>query len=193
MAKRICDFFWIITSIILYAALFLLYSNDILQSKSTLPPINGFYILGKEGIKDAYLLAICLVVIGIVLVWFLLRIYKYFIKANETFKACSIKTAEPIYIPTYIGYFVLATSINSLPLFTVIGCMLCYLLYKTKIFYFNPLLIVLGYNYYEAEDLQGNSILLITQTKNLKISTSKGKSFENLIRLNNFTFIELSK
>lgn len=193
MAKKLCDLFWIITSIILYIVLFLLYSKDILQSKSKLPSINGYYILEREEIKDAYLLAIYLVIIGIFLVWSLLKIYKHFIKANETFKAFSIKPAEPTYIPTYIGYFVLAISIESTSLFIIIGSILCYLLYKTKIFYFNPLLILWGYNYYEAEDQQGNSILLITKNKALKISTSKGRSFENLIRLNNFTFLELSK
>lgn len=193
MIKIICDFFWIITSIILYIVLFLLSSEDILQSKSKFPLFNISYIFGKEGIKDAYLLSVCLVITGILLVLLLLKIYKHFIKSNETFKAFSIKTAEPIYIPTYIGYFVLAISINDFFLFVIIGTILCYLLYKTKIFYFNPLLILLGYNYYEVNDQQGNSILLITKTKALKISTSKGKSFENLIRLNNFTFIELSK
>ena len=103
----------------------------------------------------------------------------------ESVKIASIKPAEINFIPTYIGYFVIATSIEDIMAFCIISFVVALLVKYTRIFYFNPTLLFLGYQYYEVIDTNGTTISLITKNKDLKKLTKLKK----LRRLNNYTFI----
>lgn len=171
--KGIFDIFWILSSLSFY--LF-------------------FYLITKP--SDAYLIKIShksfvfdgayLILLFLVLLPFLiLYIFNKYIKEDENIKIQTIRPAEVNYIPTYIGYFVIATSVNSAYAFSIISLVIAVLIYFTKMFYFNPMLLFVGYQYYEVVDSNGANIVLITRIKDIKIATK----LQNLKRLNNYTFI----
>lgn len=93
-------------------------------------------------------------------------------------------------IPTYIGYFILFfgdSSNLSGNVILYVSIIFLFLIYKTNSFYFNPLLYMVGYNFYEIETVNNKIILLITKNKFLKIEYK----IEDLIRLNNYTYLKI--
>jgi hypothetical protein len=126
---------------------------------------------------------------SIFLTWLTIKIYSKFLSRGDDAKVVSIKIAEPIYIPTYIGYFLISISIIDIKLGILILIIIIFLLYKTKQFYFNIFLFVLGYNFYEIETENGCSITVISKKANIK----RSKSFNNLVRLNEFVFLDTQK
>lgn len=171
--KCIFDIFWIFSSLAFYLFFYLITepSNDYLIKISY-----------KDFVFDgAYLILLSLVLLP----FFILYIFNKYIKEDETIKIQTIRPAEANYIPTYIGYFVIATSVNSTYAFSIISLVIAVLIYFTKMFYFNPMLLFVGYQYYEVVDSNGANIVLITRIKDIKIATK----LQNLKRLNNYTFI----
>lgn len=171
--KGIFDIFWILSSLAFYLFFYLITepSNDYLIRISH----KGFVFDG------AYLILLFLVLLP----FFILYIFNKYIKEDENIKIQTIRPAEVNYIPTYIGYFVIATSVNSAFAFYMISLIIAILIYYTKMFYFNPILLFVGYQYYEVVDSNGTNIVLITRIKDIKIATK----LQNLKRLNNYTFI----
>ena len=105
---------------------------------------------------------------------------------------CSeVTIAEPKYIPVYIAYFVIAVSINNLLIFSVVFILIYLLILKGKFSYFNPYLIFLGYHFYEVsidsnqEKYAKYKLFLIS-----KQAIKDVKIHNELIRLNNFTFLD---
>lgn len=171
--KSIFDIFWIFSSLAFYLFFYLITesSNDYLIK-----------ISHKDFVFDgAYLILLFLVFLP----FFILYIFNKYIREDENITIQTIRPAEANYIPTYIGYFVIATSINSACAFYIISLIIAVLIYFTKMFYFNPMLLFAGYQYYEVVDSNGANIVLITRIRNIKIATK----LQNLKRLNNYTFI----
>ncbi len=171
--KKIIDALWIISSLSFYLLFFLLTKQD------TVKIIN--LSIKEISIDGAWLVFIVLLVLPLLI----LLIYHFFIKADENINIANIKPAEINYIPTYIGYFVIATSISNLTAFYIISIVIAVLIKYTRMFYFNPVLLFIGYQYYEVIDTNGVTISLITREKDLKNSTKLKK----IRRLNNYTFI----
>ncbi|WP_217907058.1 hypothetical protein [Campylobacter ureolyticus] len=101
-----------------------------------------------------------------------------------------IEIAEPQFVPVYIAYFVVSLSIeaNNWIIFWSIYCIIFLLIFRCKFTYFN-LFISQKWSFYEVEVKNVNKanykIFIISKNdiKNIdKIS--------NLIRLNNFTFLQ---
>lgn len=177
MIKGFIDILWIITSMSFYF-LFCKVSNKALS-------LFGNAVIYGHSFSIDYLLISALILITFPLLY----LYTISIKANDTLKVKSLKIAEPIYIPVYIGYFVIATSINDKAAFFIISAILILLIWRTKIFYFNPILFLFGYNFYEIQDDKETNMLLISKKSNLKGS----KKFDKLHRLNNFVFLDKSE
>ena len=107
--KKIIDALWIISSLSFYLLFFLLTKQD------TVKIIN--LSIKEISIDGAWLVFIVLLVLPLLI----LLIYHFFIKADENINIANIKPAEINYIPTYIGYFVIATSISNLTAFYIIS------------------------------------------------------------------------
>ena len=171
--KSIFDIFWIFSSLAFYLFFYLI------------TELNNAYLIKishKGFVFDgAYLILLFLVLLP----FCTLYIFNKFIKEDENITIQTIRPAETNYIPTYIGYFVIATSINSACAFYIISLVIAVLIYFTKMFYFNPMLLFAGYQYYEVVDSNGANIVLITKIKDIKIATK----LQKLKRLNNYTFI----
>ncbi|MFK4915439.1 hypothetical protein ACI1T6_01180 [Lactococcus petauri] len=121
---------------------------------------------------------------------------KYFSKkAEDTSNIISIKPMESSVIPTYIGLFVIMLGFGEigfqklLPL--VLLLFFLWILFERN-YYFNIFWSILGYRFYEATDINGNTITLISKKIDMK-NSAKDKSFEKLARINNFTFLEVEK
>lgn len=158
---------------------------------ATLTPMLIIFIL-RDGM---YYLATCIFAVALVLS----NLYVYLIKAvnksvqPEQFSCNKIEIAEPKYVPIYIAYFVIALSIDkqNYLLFFIIFIMIYLLILKGKFSFFNPYLLAMGYHFYEVEISQlqdkyaGYKIFLISKQKIKNI-----KTHSNLIRLNDFTYLD---
>lgn len=127
-------------------------------------------------------------IILFIISWIILKIIKTTWNKSETLKTCSIKPAESSFLPTYIWLFVIALSLNNYSMIIYYSLLLFILrLILEKISYFNVFYIFFGYRFYEVTDEYNISYVLITKRKDLK---TNNMTFEKLIRLNNFTFLE---
>ena len=179
MLKTILDLLWVVSSMSLYLLFFKISNISAEASVNILDDIQ----ISKISIPSDYL-AIVLIAFSSIM---FLQISKKFIKANDTLEIKSIKVAEPTYIPVYVAYFVIAMSISSKETFIWISIILVLLIWATKMFYFNPILLLFRYHFYEIQDKKDTNMLLISKQSDLKGE----HTFNRLHRLNNFTFLDL--
>jgi len=99
-----------------------------------------------------------------------------------------IELANNNFLPTYLGYFFVSLGISDTPTLIVVFLMIYVFTYLSQTLYFNPIFLIFGYHFYFIKTINNVKIFLITR-KNLK--TPKEDSFENLRRINNYTFIDL--
>jgi hypothetical protein len=125
----------------------------------------------------------------VILAKFILWLGAKSLGATDTIKVSRIKPAEGMFLPVYIGLFVIALSFNQgLSLntgFLLIFLFLLWMLFE-GVSYFNPFLLFWGYRFYEVETENGVTVIIITKRKDLK----KIKEFPALVRVNNFTFLD---
>lgn len=117
-----------------------------------------------------------------------LYIYLHTRKASDEHASIKlIETAEDKYMTLYIVCFVISLNINDIITFFIVYFIVFLFVIKAKFSYFNPYL-MLWYNFYEAEIENKKSanykICLISK------NTIKNDKLANLIRLNNFVFLE---
>lgn len=102
-----------------------------------------------------------------------------------------IRPMEGQFLPVYIGLFVIALSFNDgltiQAFFLIFVLFILWLCFET-VSYFNPFFIIWGYRFYEIETKEKITSIIITKRKDIKHIDK----FEDLTRLNNFTFLEYS-
>lgn len=104
----------------------------------------------------------------------------------------NVELANDSYLPSYLGYFFVALSIpgeNMITLYLIFGMLLVFLLCSQNLYY-NPLFLLFGYKFYYLTKNNGIKILLISRRK---IKQAKNLKFDNLRRINDFTFIDKEK
>lgn len=105
-------------------------------------------------------------------------------KAGEV---ASIEHANNSFLPSYLGYFFVALSINSCEtLFFVYGVLFMFT-FLSQALYFNPLFLLFGYEFYNITTNNGTAIFLISR-HNYKKPDEVQVARAN--RINNYTFIE---
>lgn len=139
------------------------------------------------------IVALCMVVFALLFSY----LYIYCVKKHyqdtqsEQIECSEIEVAEPKYIPVYIAYFVISASIDDLLTFSIVFTLIYLLILKGKFSYFNPYLLFFGYHFYEVsvdvnrEKYAKYKLFLISKQKIKYI-----KIHNNLIRLNDFTFLD---
>jgi len=100
-----------------------------------------------------------------------------------------VEIATDSFLPSYLGYFFIALSINEWKVLVVIFIFIWLFIRKSKQVHFNPMFLMLGYKYYfiTIDDVKS---LLITK-RNLR--DPKNIESKNLTRINNYSFIEIKK
>lgn len=99
----------------------------------------------------------------------------------------SIESASNSFLPSYLGYFFVALDVpNSETLYFVYGLIFIFT-FLSQTLYFNPLFLVFGYHFYYLTTVNHVRIFMITR-KQLKIP--QGATFPQLLRINDYTFID---
>lgn len=99
----------------------------------------------------------------------------------------AVEHANNSFLPSYLGYFFVALSINSWStLFFVYGILFIFT-FLSQALYFNPLFLVYGYEFYNVRTRSGASVFLISRCK---YKTPDEISIASASRINNYTFIE---
>ena len=98
----------------------------------------------------------------------------------------SIEYANNSFLPSYLGYFFVALSIDTWSTLWFVYALLFVFTFFSQALYFNPLFLVFRYNFYNLTTKNGATIFLISKNefknpKNIEIETRK---------INNYTFIE---
>lgn len=104
----------------------------------------------------------------------------------------NVELANDSYLPGYLGYFFVALSIpegNMITLCFIFG-MLFVFSFCSQSLYYNPIFLLFGYKFYYLTKENGMKILLISKRKIMKAGDLK---FDDLRRINDFTFIDKEK
>lgn len=99
----------------------------------------------------------------------------------------SIEHANNSFLPSYLGYFFVALSIQSWETLTFVYGVLFIFTFLSQALYFNPLFLLFGYEFYNITTRNGTSIFLISKCKYKK---PDDVSISIAFRINNYTFIE---
>lgn len=98
-----------------------------------------------------------------------------------------IEHANNSFLPSYLGYFFVALSINSHETLIFVYIVLFVFTFLSQALYFNPLFLLFGYDFYNIKTKNGNSIFLISRHQ---YKTPSDVNINLAYRINNFTFIE---
>lgn len=192
--QDILEFLYSLDSMLLAGYVFLLKESNLI-----LPTFIKEMIIKRIPVKvlevylnyKIYFLGLFYLIILIILSFLLIELTK---RNGSSYKivlgsVTEIENANEAFLPSYLGYFFVALSINSVQLFFSIFMVIFIFIYKSKLSHFNPIFLLLGYKYYYYT-LDGTKNLLITKKK---IKRPKDLEISRVVRLNDFTFIELEK
>lgn len=101
----------------------------------------------------------------------------------------NIVSVEPVndnFLPTYLGYFFVSVSISSVWVFSYFILMVVAFNLFSKVYFFNPSLLISGFKFYHLVSQGGVKILLITKED---IRSNEDIIDSNYKRINDFTFI----
>jgi hypothetical protein len=99
-----------------------------------------------------------------------------------------IELANNSFLPTYLGYFFVSLGVNDVPTLTVVFLIIYVFTFLSQSLYFNPIFLLFGYQFYFIKTTNNIKIFLITK-KHLKKPGDDG--FDNLRRINDYTFIDM--
>lgn len=147
-----------------------------------------FWVIYFVKSREYILLSMLIPLISILIVLQLMK----FLSKDDIKKGyiVEIKNVSNQFLPNYLGYFFIALSINNGDYLTmiIISGMILIFLFVSQHNYFNPLFLILGYNFYDIKTKNGKSLLLISKSEKL---SEKGEEKITTYRINDFTFIEI--
>ncbi len=97
----------------------------------------------------------------------------------------SIEYANNSFLPSYLGYFFVALSINNFETLAFVYIILFVFTFLSQALYFNPLFLIFGYNFYNITNEKGISFFLISR-QNFKDPNQVALKVN---RINNYTYI----
>lgn len=99
----------------------------------------------------------------------------------------SIEHANNSFLPSYLGYFFVALSVNGWEALWFVYAVLFVFTFLSQALYFNPLFLIFNYEFYNIKTKSGASIFLISRQR-YKRPSDVIIPLAN--RINNYTFIE---
>ena len=101
----------------------------------------------------------------------------------------NVEMANDSYMPSYLGYFFVALSIpiGDWTVLTVVFGILFVFTYFSQSLYYNPLFLLFGYRFYYVTKKNNLKVFIISKKD---IRETKDLRFDNLRRINDFTFID---
>lgn len=127
------------------------------------------------------------VLIPFILTFITLAVCKLLSKSSIK-KIISIEPSNNDFLANYLAFFFVALSIKGITTFWIVFGMTILFTFFSRVSYFNPILLVFGFNFYYVTTEENVKIMLISKKK-----IKKPKSFESIIvrRINDYTFIEV--
>ena len=95
--------------------------------------------------------------------------------------------ANNSFLPSYLGYFFVALSIDNWETVAFVYGVLFVFTFRSQALYFNPLFLLYGYEFYNITTTSGAAIFLISR-ENYKVP--KDVAISVAFRVNNYTFID---
>ena len=102
----------------------------------------------------------------------------------------SIEAADMTFVPVYFAYVFVGVSIQSWTSLVFCYALLTVICYFAQTYLFNPLAYLLGYRYYFVTNTIGKKLLVMSRKK---IALNEKVDFNDLRRLNSFTYIDIEK
>jgi hypothetical protein len=129
--------------------------------------------------------------VPIVLTYVSLYISKFLGNSNITKGSITeVENANNAFLPSYLGYFFVALSINNSDTLIFVFIILFVFTFLSQTLYFNPLFLIFGYHFYNISTNNKAKLFVITKNEINKVDDIE---FTQLKRINNFTFIDKIK
>ncbi|KRW19830.1 hypothetical protein AO727_13670 [Acinetobacter baumannii] len=106
---------------------------------------------------------------------------------NKSYPIKEIEYANNSFLPSYLGYFFVALSVNNLETLICVYITLFVFTFLSQALYFNPLFLLFGFNFYNVKTKHGASIFLITMCD---YKTPEDVEIDVAYRINSYTYIE---
>ena len=112
---------------------------------------------------------------------------------NKEDKTSNISSANDSFIITYLGLFFVALSIPDSNIILAVFLFIALLIIfgKTQSYFYNPIFLFCGFNFYFINNTSNKKILIITKDKDLGHLAEK--DFSNLRRINDLTYIDFEE
>lgn len=146
-------------------------------------------ILIVNNYKWFFFLSYILITIFIILV--LNKIFLWAVTGLDNESISNIRSIEPVndnFLPTYLGYFFVAVSITSNWVFCYFMLLVLSFNLFSKIYFFNPSLLLSGFKFYHLISDKGVKTLLISKED---LRSQEDVTSSNYKRINDFTFIKV--
>lgn len=98
-----------------------------------------------------------------------------------------VESASGSYLPSYLGYFFVALSIDEMETFVCAGLVIFLFTYFSQAQIFNPMFLLFGYKFYVVDIEEQITFFVISKRSILSI---KDLEFTDLRRINNYTYID---
>ena len=127
------------------------------------------------------------IIVTLLLTW--ISIFLSSSLGKDTFESgeiVSIEYANNSFLPSYLGYFFVALSINNCETLFFVYIILFIFTFLSQALYFNPLFLIFRYNFYNVTDKDGVSFFLISRQdfrKPRQVALTAN-------RINTYTYIE---
>ena len=137
--------------------------------------------------KNAWVTYVLYIITPFLLTFISLGISKLLSKSKIN-KITSIETSNNDFLANYLAFFFVALSINGTLTFYVVFGMTLLFTFVSRVSYFNPVLLVFGFNFYYIRTGENVKVMLISKTKLKDPQVFKPMS---VTRINDYTFIEI--
>ncbi len=134
---------------------------------------------------------IAYIILSVLIILFLNSIFLRVVNNLDDESMSNINTVEPVndnFLPTYLGYFFVSVSITSNWVFGYFMILVILFNLFSKVYFFNPSLLISGFKFYHLTSDKGVKILLISKDD---LRSHKDISSSNYKRINDFTFIKV--
>jgi hypothetical protein len=99
----------------------------------------------------------------------------------------NVEYANDAFLPSYLGYFFVALDVPNAETLWFVYPLIFLFTFLSQTLYFNPLFLAFNYHFYNLTTANNVRIFMITKKKFKDPSTV---SFPNLLRINDFTYID---
>lgn len=130
---------------------------------------------------------IVFIIIPVILTWISLLLKTYLSKDSIECEIKDVEQANNAFLPSYLGYFFVALSVQTVETMIFIYVMLFVFTFVSQTLYFNPLFLCFGYHFYYIITAENIKQFIISKRK---IRRTKCLNFASLRRINNFTYID---